>query len=102
MSRRAMTHLARCIVQLYPRSWRARYAAEALDLLELRSSTLADLADLAYHALYTWRHPDLMADGVGSVAQVRVGEADESSVPSGTPPHRTRPTSPAVVEQPSR
>jgi hypothetical protein len=98
MSRRAATHLARYIVQLYPRSWRARYASEALDLLEQRAPTLADLADLAYHVLYTWRHPDLMADGRGSVAQGRVGEAGESSVPSGTPPRHTRPTSPAVVE----
>jgi hypothetical protein len=54
-------YLARSIVRLYPRAWRARYEAEALDLLALRTPTWGDLGNLAYHALYTRLHPDLLA-----------------------------------------
>lgn len=55
--------LARYSLRLYPRAWRARYAAEALDLLELRAPTWSDVVNLAYHALYTRLHPDLLAAG---------------------------------------
>jgi|GEM_PF-6787850 len=60
--------LARAIVRCYPRAWRTRYEAEALDLLALRTPTWGDLGNLAYHALYSWLHPDLLADDVGSAA----------------------------------
>jgi hypothetical protein len=53
--------LARAIVRCYPRAWRTRYEAEALDLLALRTPTWGDLGNLAYHALYTRLHPDLLA-----------------------------------------
>jgi hypothetical protein len=53
--------LARYIVRVYPRAWRARYEAEALELLALRTPTWGDLGNLAYHALYTRLHPDLLA-----------------------------------------
>jgi hypothetical protein len=65
--------LARYIVRLYPRAWRTRYAAEALDLLELRAPTWSDLGNLAYHVLYTWLHPDLLADGEGVAARGLAG-----------------------------
>jgi hypothetical protein len=56
-----MGHLARYIIHLYPRAWRACYEAEALELLALRTPTWSDLGNLAYHALYTRLHPDLLA-----------------------------------------
>lgn len=55
--------LARHIVRLYPHAWRERYAAEALNLLELRAPSWGDVANLAYHALYTRLHPDLLGEG---------------------------------------
>ncbi len=54
--------LARFIVRCYPGAWRARYAAEAQDLLDLRAPNWGDVWNLAYHVLYTWLHPDLLAD----------------------------------------
>lgn len=54
-------HLARYIIRLYPRVWRARYEVEVLDLLALRTPTWGDLANLSYHALYTRLHPELLA-----------------------------------------
>jgi hypothetical protein len=53
--------VARSIVRCYPRAWRARYEAEALDLLTMRTPTWGDLGNLAYHALYTRLHPDLLS-----------------------------------------
>jgi hypothetical protein len=53
--------LARCIVRCYPRAWRTRYEVEALDLLAMRTPTWGDLGNLAYHAVYTRLHPDLLA-----------------------------------------
>jgi hypothetical protein len=53
--------LARSIVRCYPRAWRARYEVEALDLLAMRTPTWGDLGNLAYHAVYTRLHPDLLA-----------------------------------------
>jgi hypothetical protein len=73
MSMTPAGRLARHIVSFYPRSWRARYGAEALDLLELRSPTWDDLGDLAFHVLYTRMHPDLMGDGEGPAAEGLVG-----------------------------
>jgi hypothetical protein len=34
---------------------------EALDLLAMRTPTWGDLGNLAYHAVYTRLHPDLLA-----------------------------------------
>ena len=53
--------LARYIVRCYPRAWRARYEVEALDLLAMRTPTWGDLGNLAYHAVYTRLHADLLA-----------------------------------------
>lgn len=68
ISRTLAERLARSIVRCYPYAWRMRYGAEALDVLALRSPTCGDLGNLAYHALYTWLHPDLIADEAGSTA----------------------------------
>lgn len=41
-----MTRLARLVVRLYPSAWRARYAAEVLDLLEAAPVRFRDLTEL--------------------------------------------------------
>jgi hypothetical protein len=69
--------LARAIVRLYPRAWRAHYEAEALDLLALRTPTWGDLGNLAYHALYTRLHPDLLATLRGASGSVRAAQRAE-------------------------
>ncbi len=59
MTLQARIHLARRLVRLYPRPWRARYADELLDVLAARPPTWADLTDLTRNLLYTHLHPDL-------------------------------------------
>ncbi|HEV7130015.1 MAG TPA: hypothetical protein VGN32_21480, partial [Ktedonobacterales bacterium] len=61
--------LARRIIDLYPRTWRARYAAEALDLLQARAPTLGDAVNLALHLVYTHLHPDLMVTSEASLGE---------------------------------
>ena len=56
-------HLAPFIIHLYPHPWRARYGAEALDLLALRPATWGDVWNLACHLVYHWLHPDAIAEG---------------------------------------
>lgn len=73
MSETSAGRLARHIVRLYPGAWRARYAAEALDLLELRAPTWGDVWNLSYHLVYHWLHPDLLAAGEGSAAERQAG-----------------------------
>jgi hypothetical protein len=79
MSTTMTRRLAPIIIRCYPRAWRARYAAEALHLLELRAPTWADLGDMAFHVLYTWLHPDLFeggeGDGAGGGGEERTGLA---------------------------
>lgn len=65
----ASARLARAIVRCYPRAWRARYAAEALDLLGERAPTWGDLGNLAFHVLYTWLHPGLLGEGGASAVR---------------------------------
>ena len=79
MSSALARRLAPYIVRLYPRAWRVRYAAEALDLLKLRTPTWGDLGNLAYHVLYTRLHPDLLAgdESVAAAGQPRVLLSDE-------------------------
>lgn len=91
-------HLARYIVRLYPRAWRACYEAEALDLLALRTPTWGDLGNLAYHALYTRLHPDLLAAmrrARGSVMAAH--RADQHAAPE-RPFQASNPTA-AIKEQ---
>ena len=45
------------LLRLYPRTWRQRYEAEVLDLLESRPIRWRDRLDLARGALDAWLHP---------------------------------------------
>jgi hypothetical protein len=63
------TRLAQRLVQLYPRAWRTQYAAEMLDLLEVRASTWGDVGNLALHLLYTHLHPDLTVTSEESLGE---------------------------------
>ena len=49
--------LARAALALYPPSWRARYGAEILALLDDSGGGLAAAASLAWHALPAWLYP---------------------------------------------
>lgn len=49
--------LQRRLLRLYPHSWRDRYEAEFLDLLEARPATLPDLIDILRGALDAHLHP---------------------------------------------
>jgi hypothetical protein len=80
MSETPVRRLGRSLIRLYPPTWRARYAAEALDLLDVRAPTWGDLGNLAYHVLYTWLHPDLLAAKEGSAE--RAGGTSEAHRPS--------------------
>jgi hypothetical protein len=75
MSKTVARRLAPIIIRCYPRAWRARYAAEALNLMELRAPTWGDLGDMAFHVVYTWLHPDLLEDGDDDRAEERAGPA---------------------------
>jgi hypothetical protein len=75
MSKAVARRLAPIIIRCYPRAWRARYAAEACHLMELRAPTWGDLGDLVVHVLYTWLHPDLLEDGEGDSADETAGPA---------------------------
>lgn len=71
MNGRVLVRLAQCLVQFYPAAWRARYAAEVLDLLQARTPTWSDAGNLTIHVLYTHLHPDLMLSDDASQASLR-------------------------------
>jgi hypothetical protein len=49
------------LLRLYPRSWRDRYEAELLAVLDQRASTIADRVDIARGALDAHLHPRLVS-----------------------------------------
>jgi hypothetical protein len=69
MSVRLANGTARWLVRHYPARWRARYAAEMLDLLERRPPTWAGAWNLACHLLYAHLHPDLALTGDESAVE---------------------------------
>ncbi len=62
------------LLRLYPRWWRRRYGAEALDILEARPFTLTALVDLLAGALDAWLSQAMPPSGPDA-GEATVGDA---------------------------